>query len=122
MIDKQEKEHKKLLQEWMQRLGLQNWRIALCGCCIESEMEIPECAGCTSWQEVNQCAKIQIISPDCYGDRIIPFDWEETLVHELLHIKMCLLTDSKNELAERVGHILIEDLARALVDAKRSGK
>ena len=122
MTDKLAKEHDALLREWVKRLGLQNWRISLDGCCIESEMELQGCAGCTTWQEVNQCAKVQIISPDCYGDRIIPFDWEKTLVHELLHLKTCLLTDTNNELNDRIGHILIDDLARALVDAKRSGK
>ena len=116
MTDKMAKEHDALLREWVKRLGLQNWRISLNGCCMESEMELQGCAGCTNWQEVNRCAIVQIISPDCYGD------WEKTLVHELLHLKTCLLTDTNNELNDRIGHILIDDLARALVDAKRSGK
>lgn len=120
MVDKLAKEHSRLLQEWVKRLGLQNWKITLCGCCIESEMELQECVGCTNWQEVNHCAKIQILSPECYGDRILPFDWEKTLVHELLHLKMCLIANTQNELNDRIAHILIEDLAQALVDAKRS--
>ena len=120
MVDKLAKEHSRLLQEWVKRLGLQNWKITLCGCCIESEMEIPECVGCTNFQEVNHCAKIQILSTECYGDRILPFDWEKTLVHELLHLKMCLIANTQNELNDRIAHILIEDLAQALVDAKRS--
>ena len=122
MTDKLAKEHDALLREWVKRLGLQNWRITLYGCCTENEMDLHGCAGCTTWQEVNCCARVQIISPDCYGDRMIHFGWEKTLVHELLHIKTCLLTDTNNELNDRIGHILIDDLARALVDAKRSGK
>lgn len=61
---------------------------------------------------------IRIINPELYGERIIPFDFEKTLVHELLHLKFCLL-ESDDELRNRVIHMLIEDMARALVITKR---
>jgi hypothetical protein len=78
--------------------------------------------GCTEWQETIRTARIDILDPVCYGDRIIPFDWEKTLVHELLHLKFCLVQDVENDMQSRLMHMYIDDIARALVDAKRSGK
>lgn len=110
---------KALLNDWMERLGLQDWTIRLYDCCDPEDMKLPDVAGCTEWTEVKRTAVIQIIDPDYYGDRILPFDYEETLVHELLHLKTCLLTDVEDTLQERVGHMLIDDLARTLVAVKR---
>lgn len=70
--------------------------------------------------ETVKTARIEIMDPAYYGERIVPFDWEKTLVHELLHLKTCLVSSNVPELQERVMHQLIDDLARALVSAKRS--
>ena len=110
----------RLLKEWQERLGLQNWRISLkVNCPVE---EIGENSGLTEWQEVNQTAMIRICRKEDYGQRVVPFDFEKTLVHELLHLKLCLLTDVDNEFQARYGHMLLDELARAFVDAKRWGK
>lgn len=111
-------DHEKLLSEWVERLGLQEWRIKLLPCCKPDEMS-EETTGCTIWQEVIKSARIEIVDPTFYGERVVPFDWEKTLVHELLHIKTCLISSECDPLQERVAHQLIDDLARALVDAKR---
>ena len=108
-----------LLNDWVERLGLQEWRIRLQDCCKPEDMFIANSAGCTEWTEATRCARIQIIDPDEYGERIVPFDYEKTLVHELLHLKTCFVSDSDNDLQCRVAHQLIDDLARALVEAKR---
>ncbi len=110
-----------LLREWQTRLGLQDWKIHLLSNCRPDEMVLENCAGCTEWQESIKCAQIQIIDPSFYGKRIVPFDFEKTLVHELLHIKTCLISDQVDPLQERVAHQIIDDLARAFVDAKRNG-
>ena len=107
-----------LLKEWIDRLKLNDWVIELQENCSPDDMN--DCCGLTNWQEVNKSAIIKIIDPQYYGERIIPFDAEKTLVHELLHLKTCLISDTENELQERIMHQLIEDLARALVNAKRS--
>ena len=109
---------KELLHEWINRLKLNDWVIELQTDCTQDDMG--ECCGLTNWQEVNKSAIIKIIDPKFYGERIIPFDAEKTLVHELLHLKTCLISDTENELQERVMHQLIEELAKAFVDAKRS--
>lgn len=111
-----------LLKEWKDRLGLTDWTISLHPCCKPSEMTEIDSTGCTTWNEVIKTARIEIIDEQYYGnDRIKPFDWEKTLVHELLHIKTCLVTSQCDPLQERIAHQIIDDLARAFVDAKRKG-
>lgn len=111
------------LQEWQERLGLQEWRISLHDCVPAGEMMEENADGFTEFQEVNRTARIQIMDPDEYGERVIPFDYERVLVHELLHLKLCLISETfgADPLHERVAHQLIDDMARAFIDAKRSG-
>lgn len=110
-----------LLKEWQKRLGLSEWRIYLADNCRPDEMTVQDVAGCTEWSEAIKSARIEIINPKYYGERIVPFDWEKTLVHELLHLKTCLVSDMVDDLQARYMHQMIDDLARAFVDAKRSG-
>jgi hypothetical protein len=51
----------------------------------------------------------------------LEYDKEKTLVHELLHLKFSFLGESGNDLQDRVAHQVLNDLAKSLVDAKRSG-
>lgn len=110
-----------LLEEWQKRLDLQDWRIKLFKNCKPEEMTIQGVDGCTEWTEPIKTARIEIIDPQYYGDRIVPFDYEKTLVHELLHLKTCLVSDMVDDLQARYMHQMIDDLARAFVDAKRCG-
>ena len=114
------KEHLALLEKWKERLGLHYWTVILDDDCTTSEMDV-EAVGQTTWQEVSRTARIQIIDPACYGERVVPFDYELTLVHELLHLTMCFLADQVESLQERVAHQLIDDLAKALIEAQRDG-
>ena len=116
---KQEKAER-LLHEWQNRLGLQSWRIKLKANCTPEETE--DNVGLTSWQEVNESAMICIEKEEYYGKRVVPFDFEKTLVHELLHLKLCYFEDVENEFQARYAHTLIDQLARAFVDAKRYEK
>lgn len=111
--------YKELLLEWKQRLGLQEWRIKLRPKCDPDEMTLENVAGCADWSETIKTARIEILDPAYYGERIVPFDWEKTLVHELLHLKLCLVQDVEDDLQSRYMHQIIDDLARAFVDAKR---
>jgi phage shock protein A len=52
---------------------------------------------------------------------MIPFDFEKTLVHELLHLKFSLLADKVEDMQSRYVHQMIDEMARSLVDAKRCG-
>lgn len=115
-IDKNEAE--RLLREWQRRLNLGDWVIRIVPDCLPDDMGLENNSGEAEWVEVNKSAVIRIINPELYGERIIPFDFEKTLVHELLHLKFSLI-ESDNDLRNRVVHMLIEDMARALVIAKR---
>lgn len=110
---------KELLQEWQNRLGLHDWRIKLVDNCKPEDMALEGVAGCTDWSESIKTARIEIIDPQYYGERIVPFDYEKTLVHELLHLKLALVSDMVSDLQTRYMHQIIDDLARAFVDAKR---
>ena len=112
-----EENTKELLYRWVNGLGLQDWVIELEE--DKYDLKLDGCAGCTEWTESNKTAVIQLIHPDVYGERIVPYDKEKTLVHELLHLKFCLLGESGNDLQDRIVHQLIDDMAKALVNAKR---
>lgn len=113
---------KNLLKEWQHRLCLDDWHIVLSDNCSPSDMVLKEVSGETEWDEVNKCAVIRIIDKKDYGDRILPFDKEKILVHELLHIKLWLIQGSDNEVQNRYIHHLIDEMACALVNAKRRDK
>lgn len=113
------KEHTSLLREWQNRLGLTDWVIKLIDNCSPEEMSLDDSVGCTVWAESNKMARIEILDPQFYGKRVVEFDWEKTLVHELLHLKTSLVSDRVGELQERYMHQMIDDLAKAFVGAKR---
>ena len=110
---------KGLLEEWQHRLRLDDWKIVVKYDCPLTGFVLKDCCGETEWQEVNKCAVIRIMSEKDYGDRIIPYDAERILVHELLHCKLCNIQETENETQNRIVYTYIEDLARALVEAKR---
>ena len=111
-----------LLKEWQHRLELDDWHIVLKDNCSPNDMMLQSVSGECEKDEVNKCAVIRIISKKDYGERILPFDKEKVLIHELLHIKFWLLDESESHIQNRVVHQLIDDMARALVDAKRGNK
>ncbi|MCQ2439464.1 MAG: hypothetical protein MJ074_06855 [Oscillospiraceae bacterium] len=104
-----------LLEKWKTKLGLQDWTIRLKTNCDPEYMTVKDVAGCAEWSEAIKTARIEIIDPDCYGDRIVPFNFEKTLVHELLHLKMSFWCQNEDRIEDRVMHQIIDDLARAFV-------
>lgn len=77
----------------------------------------------TTWETTNKCARIKVISKEEYEERMLAYDFEKILVHELLHCKFSMIDKDLNTyegiVAEQARHQLIDDLARALVMAKR---
>ncbi len=108
-----------LLEEWTKRLGLQDWVIRVNDNCKPEDMAVEDSDGCSEWSESIKCARIDILGEEYYGERIRPYDFERILVHELLHLKTSLISSEVPDLQERYTHQLIDDLARALVNAKR---
>lgn len=109
------------MKYWADRLGLGNWYIYFEENCSPNNMKLDACAGEAEWDVTGRNATIRIIDPKDYGDRIVPFDREQTLVHELLHIKFSMLDESGDPLRDKLTHQMIDDLAKALVRAKRDG-
>ena len=108
-----------LLQYWVKRLRLDDWTIKLIDNCSPEDFVTPGGkSGECEWQEVNKSAVIRILDPKFYGTRVLPFDYEKILVHELLHCKFSLLEESDDTIHDRIVHQLIEELSRALVEAK----
>lgn len=114
MIATTEEQH--LLEKWQKKLCLQEWRIKLVTHLRPEEMSVSNAAGCTDWSESIKTARIEIINPACYGDRIVPFNFEKTLVHELLHLKFSFWCQDEYSVADRLMHQMIDDLARALTE------
>ena len=117
-------EELQLLQEWQHRLGLDDWFIVLETHC-KQEALMDDADGDVEFVESTKCAKIQVIDPDVRKGALRPFDFEEILVHELLHCKFALLgkgEDWDNNLQLRIVHQLVDDMARALVSAKRNNR
>ena len=73
---------KSLLDEWKIRLGLIDWRIKLSINCEPQEMDVQNVCGCTSWQEATRTAHIYIVDEKYYGERVVPFDFEEILIRQ----------------------------------------
>lgn len=113
----------KLLEEWQKRLGLQDWSIVLRYNCLQEDLELEEASAETHWQASIKSAMIYIVSEETYGKRMLPFDFEKTLVHELLHLKFSIIDISnknyESAVLDLIHHQLVDDLARALVMAKR---
>lgn len=109
----------KLMKEWKERLGLHDWNVVLKTNCRPDEFERPGRAGEVALCESNKAAKIKLIAEEFYDDPVTPYSAEKILVHELMHLKLSLLDDSGNMVQDRYVHQLVDDLARAMIDAKR---
>ena len=105
-----------LLEKWKRKLCSQEWRIRLKTHLRPEEMTMNDAAGCTEWSESIKTARIEIIDPACYGDRIVPFYFEKTLVHELLHLEFSFWCQDEYSVADRLMHQYIDDLARAFTE------
>ena len=108
-----------MLERWKRKLCLQEWRIKLLTHLRPEEMTMNDVAGCSEWSESIKTARIEIIDPDYYGDRIVPFDFEKTLVNELLHLKFSFWCQNEDDIGDRIMHQMIDDLARALTEKRK---
>lgn len=113
----------KLLNEWQERLGLQDWAIALRYNCELEDLNLTNACAETSFESTTKTAIIRMVKPELAAGRLLDYDFEKTLVHELMHIKLSLLNIDPNSLVNSILecaiHQIVDDLARALVMAKR---
>ncbi|MHC5779681.1 hypothetical protein [Nostoc sp.] len=105
-------------QEWQQILRLMDWDVSVN---IVSYEEMPEgVEGECQFVINNKTANIKLIKPEGYPfDALRPYDMEQTLVHELLHLHFApfnIDTGLKATSQEQA----INAIARALVNLKNA--
>lgn len=104
----------KLLKYWQKKLDLMDWHIVLRDNSPTTDFTLQNVSGETEWQTMNKCAVIGIMRKEEYGRRVLPFIKEQTLIHELLHIKFAIIWGNNTELQNDLLHQQIESLATAL--------
>ncbi len=114
----------KLLDEWIDRLCLQDWEIHLAWKCKPEEIPMDsEVGGLAEFREAEKEATIYILDEKESKCEPFKFDFERNLVHELLHLKTSIVTEQEpNSWQHRMMHQLVDDLAKAFVKTKRSAK
>lgn len=110
-----------LLGYWTDVLGLQEWNITLITNCSPNDMTLSGVAGETEWNDTLRTAVIRIIDSKDWGERVVPFNPEKILVHELLHLKFSALDESGDPLRDKLTHRLVEDFAKALTMVRLGG-
>lgn len=111
----------KILTEWVDAIGLHDWDIHLAWQCKPEEVPKHDCAGYSIFDETTKTAMIYIVDEKYIDCCPFKYDYEVTLVHALMHLKTAILTDRNcDSLQSRMMHCLLEDIAKALVKAKRT--
>lgn len=111
-------EKERLADYWVKRLRLGDWDIKF-NLNASSKQLGEGFVGEARLNEVTKHAVILVLRKEDFvaGEYAFIFDFECILVHELLHLKFCLVeSDPDNELRNRLVHQLIDELAKALVD------
>lgn len=116
---------KELLDEWKERLGLQEWAISLA---INVPIkDLDENDGNVEYDTSLKVARIKIAVENEDERNWVKYDFEEILIHELLHIKLGLIDlqevrSYEQKLLTDTIHQLVEDIAQALMMAKYNKK
>lgn len=103
---------------WSSVLDLSRWSIKFQWKVKATKMNIKDAFGCTTLNKVSRLAVIQIIDQDDVTESMGEFNYEKTLVHELLHLKMAFLDDSGDDLRDTLTHAMIDDLSVSFVKAR----
>lgn len=113
------KRYSNMINKWIDILYLRDWKITFYPEVEQKDLGNDNYNALTTWEESNKTAVIQILNPK---EAKVPFDYEQVLVHELLHLKFCLLHNDINDFEGRYIHQIIDDIARALIKVKRREK
>lgn len=110
-----------LFEKWVKILRLGDWDIRFHWRVHPMEMAEKDSAGCSSYNWVCKQAVIEIADPEKYKMDMegFVFDYEQILVHELMHLKMSLVDDPDDKMVGAVVHQLVDEMAKSLVMANR---
>lgn len=107
-----------LLKKWVEILELESWDIRFKWRVRSQDMNLQDSVGCTTYKHTSKQAIIQMLDPVDFSNDMFEYDYEETLVHELLHLKFADIDDSENELQNKLLHQLVDSLAKSFIKAK----
>lgn len=116
MTPSTEQEAVALLNKWVKILELEHWILRFEWCVPPNDMRLKDATGVCTYQTSGRCAIIQMLDPHKVGPDMFYYDYEQTLVHELLHLKLHMF-DTDNSVADIVQHQLIDSLAHSFVNA-----
>lgn len=105
---------------WQEKLFLTNWIVKV-KICPPDEFKGAESVGENEFDMVNQSCVIRILKPEFYGDRIMRYCAEKTLVHELLHCKYNWIYNESSyegKYVDTMEHGFLEQMAKSLIMAK----
>lgn len=114
-----EQEATRLFEKWRKILHLEAWDIKFQWCVRGRDMNLQDCMGCTSFLHASHQAIVQMLDPVDFDNDLFSYDYEKTLVHELLHLMFSDLENSGDPLRDKLTHQLIDDLARAFICASK---
>jgi len=105
-------------QEWQRILKLQDWDVLVA---VPSGEAMDEAEGQVTFDLGKKIADIKLVTPEGYPfDAMRPYQMEETLVHELLHLHFAPF-DAKTGTPKGVAQEqAINAIARALVNLKNA--
>lgn len=113
-----QKQAEKYLKEWQRRLFIESWFIKVK---LVKGSDIPGSNGSNDMCLENKICVISIATDIPVGYFAVKVPNEQTLVHELLHCKYGLLTNSstyEGKTVELIEHQLIEEMSKSLIMAK----
>lgn len=108
-----------LFRKWVNILHLESWDIRFQWKVRERDMDLKESCGCTGFLHSARQAVVQMVDPVDYDNALFEYDYEKTLIHELLHIKFADLDDTGDPLRDKLTHQMINDLAVAFVTCEK---
>lgn len=112
-----------LCREWQGVLRLQDWDVKV-KLARQREFSNPSAMGECRWTLPNKQALILLVDPVDYPDDTEwPYDMEQVLVHELLHLHAAAFDAFEDDSPQDVAlEQMIECLACGLVRLKRNGE
>jgi len=121
--DWSKKEAFKLLKEWQNALGLNDWTIEM-DLLDSKEVGDGTAYQSTEYEESVKAAVIHVAHYEQLEDYVKEsYNFERTLIHELLHIKFSLLDNDNQEcLQSRVLHQIVDELSKSFYITKYKNK
>ncbi|MEH2384914.1 MAG: hypothetical protein V7K14_03785 [Nostoc sp.] len=103
--------------DWQRTLKLSDWDISVK---LVPHREMTDAIGHVRWDADEKSADIRLITPEDYQSGVLrPYNIEETLVHELLHLHFVTF-DMSDEPKRLAIEQAINAIARALVNLKNA--